>query len=127
MPVNQNLKEYSKKIGDVIKKFNQINIFERPGLSNLIDQINNIGRSNLMEVFQLSIFLRENPLIINNVDHNIISNIEISCKLKGKITDGGDIDFSEYSFEVTLWSNKPEVLLQKKFRCRNYWNSHSIW
>jgi hypothetical protein len=112
MPVNQNLKEYSKKIGDEIKKFNEINIFERSGLSNLIEQINNIGRSSDGS-FEL-IIPREKPLVINKVDHEIISGIEISCNLKGKIADEGDIVFSEYSFEVTLWSDKPDQCYRKK-------------
>lgn len=111
MPTNQKLKEYSKKIGDEIKKFRENNIFENSGLSNLIEQIDNIGRSPDGS-FEL-IIPRENPLIINKVDHEIITYIEISCKLKGKIADEGDILFSIYSFEVTLWSDKPDLCYRK--------------
>lgn len=116
--VNKNLQEYSKKIGDeLITIITRSEIFEKGALSNLKEQIDNIGRSSDGS-FELEI-PRHRPLRILKVDHQIISEIEITCIIKGRITDNGELDFSQYSMEVSLWSDKPEYCYRKPLDAEN--------
>jgi len=112
MPVNELLINYSKKTGAQLKEMNKYCIFENGGLSKLIEQVDLIKRSKDGKI-EL-IIPRDKPLIIQNPDHEIITNIDITCKIEGKITENNDIDFSKYSMEVNLWSNNPDFCYRKE-------------
>jgi hypothetical protein len=113
MPKNKNLEEYSKKIGnELLTIITRSTIFEKGALSNLKEQIDSIGRSSDGS-FELNI-PRNKPLKILKVDHEIISEIEISCIIKGKITELGDLNFSQYSMEITFWSDNPDFCYRKQ-------------
>jgi hypothetical protein len=106
MATNRCLQEYSKKVVAQLKEINKTNIFEQGGLSKLISQVGDMKRDQ-KGIYNL-VIPRDNPLRIINPDHSVISNIDISCDIKGTINVKDVIEFEKYSVEVNLWSDKPD-------------------